>query len=103
MTDDGDEKAASKGQACKLWCQKHIFNKKTINKRLPITAWLPKYDRVDFLGDLVAGVTVGLTVIPQALAYAGIAGLDVKVSKQIYVYKTISVERKTIKPSHNLR
>ncbi|KAL5283353.1 SLC26A11.2 family protein [Megaselia abdita] len=78
LTDEGDEKTASKGQNCKLWCQKHIFNKKTINKRLPITAWLPKYDRIDFLGDLVAGITVGLTVIPQALAYAGIAGLDVK-------------------------
>lgn len=32
------------------------------------------------MGDLVAGVTVGLTVIPQALAYAGIAGLDPAVS-----------------------
>lgn len=80
VTDDANEKApASKGQSCKMWCHKHIFNKKTINKRLPITAWLPRYDRIDFLGDLVAGITVGLTVIPQALAYAGIAGLDVKV------------------------
>lgn len=80
VVDHGDEKTASQGQSCKMWCQKHIFNKKTINKRLPITSWLPKYDKVDFLGDLVAGITVGLTVIPQALAYAGIAGLDVKVS-----------------------
>lgn len=31
-------------------------------------------------GDLIAGFTVGLTVIPQALAYAGIAGLDPAVS-----------------------
>lgn len=30
----------------------------------------------DAVGDLVAGITVGLTVIPQALAYSGIAGLD---------------------------
>lgn len=79
VVDNGDEKTASQDQSCKMWCQKHILNKKTINKRLPITYWLPKYDRVDFLGDLVAGITVGLTVIPQALAYAGIAGLDVKV------------------------
>uniref|UniRef100_A0A336MXD7 CSON007755 protein n=1 Tax=Culicoides sonorensis TaxID=179676 RepID=A0A336MXD7_CULSO len=52
-----------------------LFRKKTITKRLPILQWLPKYNADDFIGDLIAGVTVGLTVIPQALAYAGIAGL----------------------------
>lgn len=35
-----------------------------------------RYSSQDAVGDLVAGITVGLTVIPQALAYAGIAGLD---------------------------
>lgn len=30
---------------------------------------------------MVAGITVGLTVIPQALAYAGIANLDPAVSR----------------------
>lgn len=35
-----------------------------------------RYSTDDLVGDLVAGITVGLTVIPQALAYAGIAGLD---------------------------
>lgn len=34
-----------------------------------------RYSSEDAVGDLVAGITVGLTVIPQALAYAGIAGL----------------------------
>lgn len=52
-----------------------IFRKKTLYKRLPILNWLPKYNSEDAVGDLVAGFTVGLTVIPQALAYAGIAGL----------------------------
>lgn len=41
-----------------------------------------RYTADDAVGDLVAGVTVGLTVIPQALAYAGIAGLDPAVSLQ---------------------
>lgn len=58
----------------------NIFRKKTLYKRLPILTWLPKYDRNDFIGDLMAGITVGLTVIPQGLAYAGIAGLDLQVS-----------------------
>jgi len=61
-------------------CQRRTFNRKTLNKRLPILNWLPKYNSQDAVGDLVAGITVGLTVIPQALAYAGIAGLPVAVS-----------------------
>lgn len=51
------------------------FRKKILYKRFPILNWLPQYSTDDAVGDLVAGFTVGLTVIPQALAYAGIAGL----------------------------
>lgn len=47
---------------------------------MPILNWLPRYDGHDALGDLVAGVTVGLTVIPQSLAYANVAGLPPQVS-----------------------
>jgi solute carrier family 26 (sodium-independent sulfate anion transporter), member 11 len=54
---------------------KSIFRKKILYKRVPILNWLPKYNTDDAIGDLVAGFTVGLTVIPQALAYAGIAQL----------------------------
>lgn len=54
--------------------------KKTIYKRVPILNWLPRYTCHDGLGDLVAGVTVGLTVIPQSLAYANVAGLPAQVS-----------------------
>lgn len=54
--------------------------KKTIYKRIPILNWLPRYNSQDALGDLVAGVTVGLTVIPQSLAYANVAGLPPQVS-----------------------
>lgn len=57
-----------------------MFTKKTLYKRLPILRWLPAYTKEDGIGDLVAGITVGLTVIPQALAYAGIAGLPSAVS-----------------------
>ncbi|GAU96474.1 hypothetical protein RvY_07913-1 [Ramazzottius varieornatus] len=42
-------------------------------RRLPISYWLPKYSWLDFRGDMVAGLTVGLTVVPQGLAYAQIA------------------------------
>ncbi|KAG5315058.1 PREDICTED: sodium-independent sulfate anion transporter [Acromyrmex echinatior] len=52
-----------------------ICTKKTLYKRLPILNWLPRYNTQDALGDLVAGITVGLTVIPQSLAYSRVAGL----------------------------
>ncbi|XP_063381080.1 sodium-independent sulfate anion transporter-like [Cydia fagiglandana] len=51
------------------------LNRKTLHKRVPVTRWLPRYSTQDALGDLIAGVTVGLTVIPQSLAYSNIAGL----------------------------
>ncbi|XP_053688571.1 sodium-independent sulfate anion transporter [Sabethes cyaneus] len=60
------------------WCQrkaKSACSRKMLYKRLPILRWLPNYNSTDAVGDLVAGITVGLTVIPQALAYSGIAGL----------------------------
>ncbi|XP_047504706.1 sodium-independent sulfate anion transporter-like isoform X2 [Pieris napi] len=54
---------------------KRRLNRKTLHKRIPITSWLPKYNTEKAIGDLIAGITVGLTVIPQSLAYSNIAGL----------------------------
>jgi hypothetical protein len=51
----------------------------TVKKRVPISQWLPKYERQDIVPDLIAGITVGLTLIPQSIAYAGLAGLDPQV------------------------
>lgn len=42
---------------------------------LPVVAWAREYDRSWFSGDLVAGVTVGAAVVPEAMAYASLAGL----------------------------
>ncbi|XP_020300712.1 sodium-independent sulfate anion transporter-like [Pseudomyrmex gracilis] len=50
--------------------------KRAIKNRVPILKWLPRYKPEDALGDLVAGLTVGMTLIPQAIAYAGLAGLS---------------------------
>ncbi|EDV91409.1 sodium-independent sulfate anion transporter [Drosophila grimshawi] len=54
---------------------RRAFRLKTLKKRLPILSWLPKYNRSDAIGDIIAGFTVGLTVIPQGLAYSGVVGL----------------------------
>ena len=46
-----------------------------IKKILPILDWLPSYSKSDFFKDLPAGITVGIMLIPQGMAYALIAGL----------------------------
>ncbi|XP_050432442.1 sodium-independent sulfate anion transporter-like [Adelges cooleyi] len=43
--------------------------------KLYILQWLPEYSSTKFVGDLLAGLTIGLTVIPQSMALASIAGL----------------------------
>ena len=44
---------------------------------IPALDWLPRYSRNDMAGDLPAGLTVGVMLIPQGMAYAMIAGLPV--------------------------
>eukprot|EP00795_Rhopilema_esculentum_P007163 gene7163-12824_t len=46
-----------------------------MKRLLPITDWLPRYTLQKLQGDLVAGIAVGLMIIPQSLAHAVIAGL----------------------------
>lgn len=54
--------------------------KELIKKRIPITQWGPKYNLDCLQGDVMAGLTVGLTVIPQGIAYAVVAGVEPTVS-----------------------
>lgn len=84
MTDDGKKMIPTEKplKRAKNWLEERrrkTFNRKILHKRIPILTWLPKYNSEDAVGDLVAGITVGLTIIPQALAYAGIAGLPAAV------------------------
>lgn len=60
--------------------KKATWYTRLLHKRLPIVKWLPEYNSEKALADFIAGVTVGLTVIPQALAYATLAGLPPQVS-----------------------
>lgn len=39
--------------------------------------------------DLLAGLTVGLTTVPQALAYAEVAGLPVQVNDFFVIFITL--------------
>lgn len=44
-------------------------------RMIPVVTWIGKYGKEYLVGDAVAGITVGLMVIPQAIAYANLAGL----------------------------
>jgi SulP family sulfate permease len=46
-----------------------------LHRYLPILGWLPKYDRAWLPVDVIAGLTLWGLVVPEAMAYAGIAGL----------------------------
>ena len=50
-----------------------------IARFMPILGWLPRYQSSWLKLDIVAGLTASAVVIPQAMAYASIAGLPVEV------------------------
>jgi len=56
-----------------------MCTKESVQRRLPFTKWLPQYRFSTFLQDMLAGLTVALTLIPQSIAYAEIAGLKPQV------------------------
>lgn len=49
--------------------------------RFPFVQWLSRYSLSYLVSDIIAGLTVGLMVVPQALAYASIAQLPLEVSE----------------------
>lgn len=52
----------------------------TVKRGIPVLQWLPLYDAEKGISDLIAGITVALTLIPQSIAYAALAGLGPEVS-----------------------
>ncbi|XP_076302565.1 sodium-independent sulfate anion transporter-like [Lasioglossum baleicum] len=81
---DSDAQNPEKNLLCSLgrkWLYQRIrrsCRKKLLYKRVPIASWIQKYRKDYIVSDLVAGITVGLTVIPQAIAYANVAGLPLQ-------------------------
>jgi len=75
----GAEAAARKVRqgCCNYWS--NTCSLATLRKTLPIIKWLPGYRLKTLKYDFIAGLTVGLTVIPQAMAYAALAGLELQV------------------------
>jgi sulfate permease, SulP family len=48
---------------------------KWLSQYIPVLDWARNYERNSFKYDLIAGITVGIILIPQGMAYAWIAGL----------------------------
>lgn len=82
-----DEVNTNEGKKLKK-CFKQMFDKtksaftaKNLSKRLPILQWSRSYTSKDGIGDLLAGISVGLTLIPQSISFATLAGLPPQVHK----------------------
>lgn len=88
MNDEYPKTTGQKLREVLPWMRERLdkaFSRKTLKKRLPVLSWLPKYNSDDAVGDIVAGITVGLTVIPQSLAYSNVAGLPAEVPSNIHI------------------
>ncbi|XP_045448685.1 sodium-independent sulfate anion transporter-like [Melitaea cinxia] len=47
-----------------------------VGRVFPILRWSRTYNTSTCIGDLIAGITVALTLIPQSIAYASLAGFE---------------------------
>ncbi|XP_051955356.1 sulfate anion transporter 1-like [Xyrauchen texanus] len=51
--------------------------KSTLTGLFPVVQWLPKYKVKEYIwGDVMSGLIIGIILIPQAIAYCLLAGLD---------------------------
>ncbi len=48
---------------------------RSLSSYIPILSWLPRYNRVWLVPDIIAGLTLWGLVVPESMAYAGIADL----------------------------
>ena len=53
----------------------HVARPTGIGRYVPILAWLPLYDRSWLTFDVIAGLTLWGLLVPESMAYAGLAGL----------------------------
>ena len=53
----------------------HSKPSSSIARLIPILSWLPHYNRAWLVADIIAGLTLWGLVVPEGMAYAGIADL----------------------------
>jgi len=69
-----------------------------VGRYIPIFSWLPSYDRRWLGADVIAGVTLWGLVAPEAMAYAGVAGLPPQMGlyallASLFVYALLGTSR----------
>lgn len=63
-------------QECCFWISNRYFTKRKLYRLFPPLNWIPNYSREDLKGDIVSGISVAFTIVPQGLALAILAGLS---------------------------
>uniref|UniRef100_A0A8R1TQA1 STAS domain-containing protein n=1 Tax=Onchocerca volvulus TaxID=6282 RepID=A0A8R1TQA1_ONCVO len=56
------------------WTLRSFIN--GIKQAFPILFWLPNVSKSDLIKDIIAGITVGIICVPQAMAYAALANVN---------------------------
>lgn len=69
-----EQDEATMGECC-TWMGKRFFTKRKLFRLLPPLSWLPLYSLEDLKGDIISGISVAFTIVPQGLALASLAGL----------------------------
>ena len=67
-----DKSRMSKCGRCLEWCSREFHPYKIF----PMTKWIQNYERSFIIRDLVAGLTIGLLMVPLCFANSELAGLD---------------------------
>ena len=62
-----------------------------LSRNVPVVSWLPGYDRSWLSADAIAGLTVWGLVVPESMAYAGVAGLPPQFGLYTLVFRCSSM------------
>ncbi|RUS29640.1 sulfate transporter family-domain-containing protein [Jimgerdemannia flammicorona] len=73
-----DQEPSWKEKAIKFKEELPTLTKEYFVSLFPIATWIFRYNLTWFVGDLIAGITIGTVVVPQSMGYAKIANLPVE-------------------------
>lgn len=72
---NGEKHLQAQQQPRPIQLKIHKNWKEHLCRRVYILTWIRHYDKSTAISDAIAGITLGLTIIPQSIAYAALAQL----------------------------